>query len=154
VPDNEMTLATLDQLVGQELGTSQWVVLDQASIAEFAHCTGDDQWIHVDVERAAQESPFGSTIAHGYLTLALVGPAALETWIRPARIPTALNYGLDRVRFLAPVPAGSRVRVRVKLISVEAKADRRFLITTENAIEIEGKDKPALIATSLVMAAS
>jgi acyl dehydratase len=149
-----LSLETMDRLVGQELGVSKWVQLDQERISEFAHCTGDDQWIHVDVERSVRESPFRSTIAHGYLTLALVGPAALEVWIRPADIGTALNYGIDRVRFLTPVPSGARVRNRVKLIAVEHKADGRVLITTENTIEIEGKDKPALIANTLVMAMS
>ena len=149
-----LSLETMDRLVGQELGVSSWVQLDQERLSEFAHCTGDDQWIHVDVERSARESPFGSTIAHGYLTLALVGPASLEVWIRPAKVSTALNYGIDRVRFLAPVPSGARVRNRVKLIAVDRKPDGRVLITTENTIEIEGKDKPALIANTLVMAIS
>ncbi len=143
-----LSLETMDRLVGQELGVSSWVQLDQGRISQFAHCTGDDQWIHVDVERSAR------TIAHGYLTLALVGPAALEVWIRPARIRTALNYGIDRVRFLAPVPSGARVRNRVKLLSVEPKAGGRVLITTENTVEIEGGEKPALIANTLVMAVS
>jgi acyl dehydratase len=147
-------LHNIEQSVGKELGVSRWVTLDQSCIAEFAHCTGDDQWIHVDVERAARESPYRSTVAHGYLTLALVGPAALEVWIRPMGIATALNYGIDRVRFVAPVPAGSRVRSRAKLVSVEAKGAGRLLITTENTVEIEGQDKPALIANTLVMAVS
>ena len=149
-----LSLGTMERFVGQELGVSNWVQLDQERISEFAHCTGDDQWIHVDVERSARESPFGSTIAHGYPTLSLVGPASLEVWIRPADIGTALNYGIDRVRFLAPVPSGARVRNRVKLIAVDYKPDGRMLITTENTIEIEGKDKPALIANTLVMAMS
>ncbi len=149
-----LSLETMDRFVGQELGVSNWVQLDQERISEFAHCTGDDQWIHVDVERSARESPFRSTIAHGYLTLSLVGPASLEVWIRPADIGTALNYGIDRVRFLAPVPSGAKVRNRVKLIAVDHKPDGRVLITTENTIEIEGKDKPALIANTLVMAMS
>jgi acyl dehydratase len=150
--NESFSLETIDRLIGRELGVSSWVRLDQERISEFAHCTGDHQWIHVDVERSARESPFRSTIAHGYLTLSLIGPAALEVWIRPADIATALNYGIDRVRFLAPVPAGARVRNRVKLIAVERKPDGRVLITTENTIEIEGKDKPALIANTLVMA--
>ena len=147
-----MSLATLDRLVGQEVGTTDWVTLDQKRIDEFAHCTGDDQWIHVDAERAARESPFKKTIAHGYLTLSLVGPAQLVTWIRPAGIATALNYGLDRVRFVAAVTSGSRVRCHVKLVSVEPKDKGRVLITTETTVEVEGQDKPALIANSLVMA--
>lgn len=142
----------LELWVGKELGVTDWVQMDQPRIAEFAHCTGDHQWIHVDVERAARESPFRSTIAHGYLTLSLVGPAAMDVWIGPWGIHTALNYGLDRVRFIAPVPAGARVRVRVKLVGVEDKGGGRQLITTENTVEIEGGDKPALIANTLVMA--
>ena len=145
-------LSTLAQKINQELGVSDWVTLDQPCINEFAHCTGDDQWIHVDVQRSERESPYGSTIAHGYLTLSLVGPAGLQVWIRPHGITTALNYGLDRVRFLAPVPSNARVRVRVKLIGVDDKGQGRQLITTENTVEIEGGDKPALIANTLVMA--
>jgi acyl dehydratase len=147
-----LTLATMDRFVGQELGVSDWMQMDQQRIQQFAQCTGDDQWIHVDVERASRESPFGSTIAHGYLTLSIVGPASLEVWIRPAGIGAALNYGVDRVRFIAPVPSGKRVRSRIKLLAVEPKAGGRTLITTENTVEIEGQDKPALIANVLTMA--
>ncbi len=147
-----LSLEALQNLVGQTLGASSWVTLDQPCIAEFAHCTGDDQWIHVDVERAQRDGPYRSTIAHGYLTLALVGPAALEVWIRPAGIRSALNYGLDRVRFIAPVPSGARVRNHVKLVGMEPKGAGRWLIATENSMEIEGQEKPALIATTLVMA--
>ena len=146
------SLETMDKFIGKELGVSSWVRVDQERVSEFAHCTGYDQWIHVDVERATRESGFGSTIAHGYLTLALVGPASLEVWIRPAGIETALNYGIDRVRFLAPVRSGARVRNRVKLIALESKGDGRVLVTTENMIEVEGESKPALVANTLVMA--
>ena len=147
-----LSFATLDRFVGRELGVSSWIRMDQQRIAEFAHCTGDDQWIHIDVERAAREGPFGSTIAHGYLTLAIVGPSSLEVWIRPAGIETALNYGIDRVRFMAPVPSNSRVRNRIKLLAVEPKSNGRILITTENLVEIEGHEKPALIANTLTLA--
>ena len=146
-----LSVATLDRFVGQELGVSEWVRLDQERIDEFADCTGDRQWIHVDAARAARESPFGGTIAHGYLTLSTVGPAQLDVWIAPAGIATALHYGLDKVRFLAPVPAGSRVRTRVKLVAAESKGGGRTLVTTENTVEIEGQDKPALIAIALSM---
>jgi len=149
-----LSVATLDRFVGQELGVSEWVRLDQERIDEFADCTGDRQWIHVDAERAARESPFGGTIAHGYLTLSTVGPAQLDVWIAPAGIGTALHYGLDKVRFLAPVPAGSRVRTRVKLVAAESKGGGRTLVTTENTVEIEGQDKPALIAIALSMVMS
>jgi len=125
--------------------------MEQHRIDEFADCTGDRQWIHVDAERAARESPFGGTIAHGFLTLATVGPAPLEVWIVPAGIGTALHYGLDRVRFLTPVPVGRNVRTRVKLVAAEAKGSGRTLVTTENTVEIEGEEKPALVATVLTM---
>jgi acyl dehydratase len=150
MPDT-LSLATLDRFIGQELGVTQWVRMDQQRIDEFADCTGDRQWIHVDVERAARESPFGGTIAHGYLTLSTVGPAQLDVWIAPAGIGTALHYGLDKVRFLAPVRAGLNVRTHVKLVAVEGKGGGRTLVTTENTVEIEGQDKPALIAMALSM---
>jgi acyl dehydratase len=152
MPKEPLSLATLDRFVGEELGVSSWVDMVQSRINEFAHCTGDDQWIHVDVERAKRESPFGSAVAHGYLSLSIVGPTSLEVWIRPAEIAAALNYGIDRVRFIAPVPAGKRVRNRIKLVAVEPKGGGRTLITTENTVEIEDQDKPALIANVLTMA--
>jgi len=145
------SLAALKAAVGESLGTSEWVEVPQERIDGFAEVTNDHQWIHVDPERAGK-SPLGSTIAHGYLTLSLLGPAALEVWIRPAAIPTVLNYGIDRVRFIAPVPSGSRVRNRVKLLAMEPKGEGKLLITTENTLEIEGQAKPALVANTLVMA--
>ena len=154
MPSELLSLATMGRFVGRELGVSNWIRMDQQRISEFAHCTGDDQWIHVDVERAAREGPFGSTIAHGYLTLAIVGPTSLEVWIRPAGIATALNYGIDRVRFIAPVRSDACVRNRIKLLAAEPKGNGRILITTENTVEIEGQEKPALIANALTMAVS
>jgi len=139
--------------VGQELGVSDWLTVDQSRIDQFAECTGDRQWIHVDVERARRESPFGAPVAHGYLTLSLLAPTALEILVRPAGITQAFNYGLDRVRFIAPVKVGSRIRNRIKLVSVDEKPGSRALLTTENTIEIEGEDKPALTAVALAMIA-
>jgi len=139
--------------VGQELGVSDWLTIDQSRIDQFAECTGDRQWIHVDVERARRESPFGAPVAHGYLTLSLLAPTALEILVRPAGITQAFNYGLDRVRFIAPVKVGSRIRNRIKLVSVDEKPGSRALLTTENTIEIEGEDKPALTAVALAMVA-
>ena len=139
--------------VGQELGVSDWLTVDQSRIDQFAECTGDRQWIHVDVERARRESPFGAPVAHGYLTLSLLAPTALEILVRPASITQAFNYGLDRVRFIAPVKVGSRIRNRIKLVSVDEKPGSRALLTTENTIEIEGEDKPALTAVALAMVA-
>jgi len=138
--------------VGQELGASDWILISQPRINEFADCTGDDQWIHVDVERAKRESPFGTTIAHGYLTLAMLAQTTFEVVIKPAGISQGINYGLDRVRFLAPVRVGSRIRNHIKLIAAEQKDGARWLLTTENTFEIEGEDKPALIAVVLFIA--
>ena len=148
----EFSLANAEAFVGRELGVSAWVTMDQQRIDQFADCTEDHQWIHTDVERAKRDSPLGTTIAHGYLTLAMLAPSTFEVVVRPAGITQALNYGLDRVRFIAPVKAGSRVRNRIKLLAAEARGDGRMLLTTENTIEIEGEPKPALIATALVMA--
>ena len=148
----EFSLANAEAFVWRELGVSAWVTIDQQRIDQFAECTEDHQWIHTDIERAKRDSPLGTTIAHGYLTLAMLAPSTFEVVIKPAGINRALNYGLDRVRFIAPVKAGSRVRNRVKLLAAEARGDGRMLLTTENTIEIEGEPKPALIATALVMA--
>src|SRR5579864_760746 len=105
-------VSTLEQFVGQEMGVSDWLTIDQERINQFADCTGDHQWIHVDVERAKQQSPFGSTIAHGFLTLSLVVSLQAEVGVVPAGVSQVLNYGLDRVRFLTPVKVGSRIRNR------------------------------------------
>jgi len=147
----KFNLEDLQACVGQELGVSDWLTVDQSQIDQFAQCTGDHQWIHVDVERAKRESPFGGPVAHGYLTLSLLAPTALEVFIRPAGITQAFNYGLDRVRFISPVKVGARVRNRIKLLSAEPKGDSRVLLSTENTIEIEGEAKPALTAVALAM---
>jgi acyl dehydratase len=126
-------------------------VVDQHRIDEFADCTGDRQWIHVDVERARRESPFGGTIAHGYLTLSLVASLAMEAGVIPADARAGLNYGLDKVRFMAAVRAGARVRNRVVLLDAEDKGGGRVLIKTRNTLEIGGEDKPALVADTLAM---
>ena len=146
-----MNLANLHERVGLELGASGWEMLDQARIDRFAECTGDHQWIHVDVERARAESPLHATIAHGYLLLSLIAPTTFEVLTRPLGVAQALNYGLDKVRFLSPVKVDSRVRNRVKVLSVEDKGNGRTLIATENTIEIEDEARPALIASALVL---
>jgi acyl dehydratase len=144
-------MATLTEFAGREIGVSAWTLVDQARIDAFADCTGDRQWIHVDVERAKRESPFGGTIAHGYLTLSLAASLAIEAGVIPLDAAAALNYGLDKTRFLTPVRAGARVRNRVVLLKVETKAGGRALLTLGNTIEIEGESKPALIAESLAL---
>lgn len=144
------SMADLGRLVGQEIGVSSWVAIDQPRINLFADATDDHQWIHIDAPRAAQESPFGGTIGHGYLSLALVAPALFETVLEPMGAISVVNYGLDRVRFMAPVRAGKRVRSHVKLVALEPKG-KGMLMTTENTVEIEGEDKPAVVAQSLVL---
>jgi acyl dehydratase len=145
------SITTIEEFVGRELGVSDWVVVDQARIDAFAQCTGDTQWIHVDVERAKRESPFGGTIAHGYLTLSLLAALAMEIGIIPGDASAGLNYGLDKVRFMTPVKAGARVRNRVTLLAVDRKDGARVIVKTMNELQIDGEDKPALIAETLAM---
>jgi acyl dehydratase len=151
MPIDGYSLSTLADFVGRELGVSDWITVDQGRIDGFADQTGDHQWIHVDVERARRESPLGSTIAHGYLTLSLAAACQLELGIVPAGVRQALNYGLGRVRFLAPVRAGARIRDQVVLLGVEAKGDGHLVLKTRNTIEIEGETTPALIAETLAL---
>ena len=148
---NRMSPADLGAHVGEEIGISSWITVGQQRIDEFAHCTEDHQWIHVDVERATRESPFGGTVAHGFLTLALLAPTGFEVLLSRVQAKQAVNYGLEKVRFLAPVRAGKRVRNHMKVAAVEDKGGGRVLLTTENSIEIEGEEKPALIAFSQAM---
>jgi acyl dehydratase len=147
----DLTLAGLNERIGQELGLSDWVKIDQPCIDAFASCTGDHQWIHVDAERAKRESPFGGPIAHGYLTLAMVAPLAMQVGVIPTDAAAGLNYGIDKVRFLAAVPAGARVRLRVVLTGLEPREGRQVIMKTLNTMEVEGSEKPALIAETLVL---
>jgi len=144
-------LNALTAKIGQKLGTSDWLLVDQAKINAFAECTGDHQWIHVDEEKAAA-GPFGGTIAHGYLTLSLIPVLSEAVWRTGLPITAALNYGSDKLRFLTPVRAGKRIRNHITLLNVEDKGPGRVLFYTENTIEIEGEDKPALVAITLAMA--
>jgi acyl dehydratase len=143
------TPADLDAWVGRELGVSDWIAVTQETIDRFAEATGDHQWIHVDQERARAEMPGGKTIAHGYLTLSLL-PALIATIYRVERRSRALNYGANRVRFTAPVPSGARVRARLTLNSSEPAQDGRRL-TSEAVVEIEGAQRPALVAEILTL---
>ena len=137
-------------LEGQDLGHSPWLVIDQAKIDAFADVTGDHQFIHVDPV-AASTTPFGGTIAHGFLTLSLLATMMPEGAVVLDGIKMGVNYGFERVRFLQPVPSGGRIRARHKLKSVEDKGAGRYLLTNEVTVEIEGSDKPALIADWLGM---
>ena len=136
------------QHVGQELGPSEWLMVTQEMIDKFADATGDHQWIHVDVERAKKEMPGGKTIAHGYLTLSLL-PRLAPTLMKVEKRRRGLNYGSNRVRFTAPVPAGARVRLRQKLVKVEPVEDNGFRITSEMTMEVEGNSRPAMVAETL-----
>jgi acyl dehydratase len=148
---SNLTLSNINDFVGRELGVSSWMTVDQSRINLFADCTGDHQWIHVDVERSKRESPFRGAVAHGYLTLAMIAPLAMEIGVVPKDAGAGFNYGLDKVRFLAPVRAGARVRLRVVLVGVEPKDGGQLVIKTMNTLEIEGSDKPALIAETLAL---
>jgi acyl dehydratase len=147
----EFTIAEMSEHIGRELGVSDWVTIDQTRIDNFAQCTGDHQWIHVDVERAKRESPFRGPIAHGYLTLSMVAPLSMQIGILPKDSAAGLNYGIDKVRFLAPVPAGARVRLRVVLAGVELREGGQAILKTQNTLEVEGAQKPALIAETLAL---
>ena len=136
--------------VGEKIGSSDWMTVDQAMIDKFADATGDHQWIHVDVERAKREMPGGTTIAHGFLTLSLLAGLAHQTHDIRKR-SRGINYGSDRVRFTAPVPAGSRVRLHQTLTKVEdIKGGVRM--TFDSQMEIEGQDRPALVAETIALA--
>lgn len=143
------TFATLEDLrgvVGEEIGTSEWLGIDQERVQLFADATGDHQWIHLDAERA-KTGPFGRTIAHGYLTLALVVPLMQRTFTVEG-VRTAVNYGLNRVRFPAPVPVGSRIRARVSLVAL-TDVTGGVQATWGVTVECEGGAKPVCVAESL-----
>jgi acyl dehydratase len=148
-----MPLASLTEIknaVGREVGVSSWILVDQAKIDAFDGATEDRQFIHVDPAAAAQ-TPFGGTIAHGFLSLSLLSAMGAEAMLVPDGIKIAINYGLDRVRFLAPVRSGSRVRGRFTLDSVDEKAAGQVLLHHTVTVEIEGEDKPALSAVWLAL---
>jgi acyl dehydratase len=135
------------QHVGRELGPSEWMTVDQAMIDKFAAATGDHQWIHVDVERAKRDMPGGKTIAHGYLTLSLV-PRMAQTLSRVKQRSRGVNYGSNKVRFITPVPAGARIRLRQRIASVEP-IEGGVRVTSAMTVEVEGQTKPALVAETI-----
>ena len=136
-------------LVGSELGVSDWLEIDQKRVNDFADVTGDHQWIHIDVERAKKESPYGAPIAHGFLTLSLI-PALSKDNFRVQKATLAINYGLNKVRFLSAVPVGSRIRVRSELADAVAKDESTVDLTVRHTIEIDGVEKPAAVAEMIV----
>jgi acyl dehydratase len=144
-------LDVLKEKIGQEIGVSDWLLIDQARIDAFAAATEDFQWIHVDAEKSAA-GPFGATVAHGFLTLSLLPRLTGAQWREGIEMKHGLNYGLEKVRFLTPVRAGSRIRNRLRLLSAVPRGEAGTLLSFENHVEIEGAAKPALIAITLVLA--
>ena len=144
----------LQRRIGDEIHVSDWIEVTQDRINAFAEATGDHQWIHVDIERARRESPWGCTIAHGYLTLSLYpmlrGLVAADAPIYPG-VQRAINYGLDKLRFPNPVPAGSRIRARCKLLKVE-EVPGGLQVTEQYTVEVEGQPKPACVAEAIMRA--
>ena len=144
------TVADLKAYEGKEIGVSSWVTVTQDMINMFAEATGDHQWIHVDVERAKKEMPGGTTIAHGYLTLSLVPMMSYEIYSVKS-VVHGINQGADKLRFLNPVPAGSRVRMHMTVLSVTQKEDKGWRIKTVGSIEIEDQERPALYAEKIAV---
>ena len=142
--------AALAGLVGTEVGVSRWITVDQARIDAFAEITEDRQFIHIDPVAAAR-TPFGGTIAHGFLTLSLLSAMTYDAVPPLEGVTMGINYGFDKLRFLAPVPAGSQVRGRFRLLSAEDRGGGRWLLKHEVTVEIDGSDKPALVAEWLGM---
>ena len=141
-------VAALKDYVGKDLGHSEWLTIDQERVDQFAECTGDHQFIHVDPEKAAK-TPFGGTIAHGFLSLSLIPKLMEGLLVLPEGLKMAVNYGLDTVRFIQPVRVGSRVRLGPPLLDVNEKNPGQWLIKARATLEIEGQEKPAYIAETL-----
>ena len=141
------TLDELKQLTGQEVAVSDWITITQERVQQFADATGDHQWIHLDVERSKAESPYGGTIAHGFLTLSLL-PMLMASSLKMSDVKMGVNYGLNKVRFPAPVPVGSQLRARIVLLSVEDIPGGAQLVW-QVTIEREGGDKPVCVAESI-----
>ena len=143
-----MPIASIEDIksrIGQEVGVSDWILLDQARIDTFADVTEDHQFIHIDAQAAAK-TPFGGTIAHGFLSLSLLSRMAADAMLRPEGIRMGVNYGFEKIRFLAPVRSGKRVRGRFALVSFEEKRPGQWQFVHNVTVEIEGEEKPALIA--------
>lgn len=147
---SELTIEDIDSHVGREIGRSDWLRIDQARIDAFADCTEDHQWIHVDRERAAA-GPFGATVAHGFLILALIPRLSRDVPFDPAGVVMNINYGLNRVRFIRPVPADAEIRDILVLKEAVAKGRGRILMTIQHTLYIRGQDDPACVAETLRM---
>ena len=147
-----VSLEEAQALIGQEVGITDWLLISQEKVNQFAEATGDFQFIHIDEERARQETPFGGTIAHGFLTLSLLSMLSAQTdTIKIKGATVFINYGLDKVRFINPVRVGKRIRARFELLSAIEKSPGQHLLKHKATVEIEGVDKPAMIAEWLGM---
>ncbi|TVP52790.1 MAG: MaoC family dehydratase [Halomonadaceae bacterium] len=145
VPVSELT-----SYIGKDLGHSQWMTIDQERVNQFAECTGDHQFIHLDEEKARQ-TPFGGTIAHGFLSLSLLPVLSAGLLIQPQGLKMAVNYGLDSLRFIQPVRVGSRVRLQITVTDVTEKNPGQWLVKSRSTLEVEGQEKPAFIAEALTL---
>jgi len=146
-------IVSIDEMkkrVGTEIGVTDWLKIDQDRINQFADCTLDRQWIHVD-EKMAAKGPFGKTIAHGFLTVSLLSHFSEKHAIVPEGTKMTVNYGMNKLRLINPVPVGSRIRDRITLTDISVKSEDRILVTNTHTVEIEGQEKPACIAELLFM---
>jgi acyl dehydratase len=146
-----LTVATLDCLVGRQFAPTEWILIDQQRIDRFADCTGDHQFIHVDPARVARETSFPATLAHGFLLLSLAAGHRQRDFPSVGDVALVLNYGLDKLRFISPVFAGARVRYHTHVLAAEARGAGRVLLRQEARLEVEGQDKPALVAELLAL---
>jgi acyl dehydratase len=146
-------LGRIEAFYGNQERVSDWVPVTQGEIQQFADCTHDHNWIHIDADRARRESPFGGPIAHGFWTLSMLSHLIERAMggLRPPGVQMGVNYGFDRVRMISPVPVGGRIRNRCKLVEVQPKGGNRYIVKTENTVEIDGQEKPALLAEWLFM---
>ena len=147
----DLTFDNMTDWVGRELGVSDWLEITQDQVNRFADATYDHDWMHIDPVRAAKESPFGGTVAFGFLTLSLITHFTHQVGLWPQDTAYGLNYGLNKVRFLAPVPVGKRIRVRFVLKDVKVKENGGHLMTVDAVAEIEGQDRPAMAAEFLAL---
>ena len=145
-----VAVSELTSFIGKDLGHSEWLLIDQQRVNQFAECTGDHQFIHLDEEKAKQ-TPFGGTIAHGFLSLSLIPALSAGLAMRPEGLKMAVNYGLDSVRFIQPVRVGSRVRMQLTVIDVTEKNPGQWLVKSRATLEIENIEKPAYIAETLAL---
>lgn len=141
----------IDAFVGKQIGISDWLEIDQKRVDAFAEATNDHNPLHVDPDWARQNGPFGGPVAHGFLTLSLLSWFAYQAKLQPAGVEFGVNYGFERVRFMAPVRVGDRIRNRVVLTAADGRGEGRYVLKTQNTVEIEGGSRPALVATWLAM---